>query len=275
MMRITSPVLAVTALLASPVLAGGPDWLDDHAKALERAEKAGRPIVVEFSKSDSSDACQALEQNVLGNSEFRKWSRQNAILLSIDFPENEILSGVVREQNEMLKQRFGVTRFPTVLVLTPQGHEAGRLGYKGESAAAWLKRLKPIAEAAGNADGWLTDHKVAMTLSKSTGRPVLVDFTGSDWCGWCIRLDQEVFDTAEFRRWAKQNVVLLKLDYPRRTPQPAALKEQNRRLARQYAVRGYPTILFLDHEGKVLGKYGYDRGGPEVWIRKAEGKMRR
>lgn len=116
---------------------------------------------------------------------------------------------------------------------------------------------------------WLTSYSEAAKLSKKTKKPILADFTGSDWCTWCIRLHKEVFDKPEFAAWAKKNVILLELDYPQAKPQPAALKKQNSDLQQKYQIQGYPTVLFLDHSGKVLGQYGYDQGGPAVWTKKA------
>jgi thioredoxin-related protein len=120
---------------------------------------------------------------------------------------------------------------------------------------------------------WETDAKKAMELSKKSDKPILADFTGSDWCGWCIRLHKEVFDTPEFAKWASKNVILLELDYPQAKPQPANIKKQNADMATKYKIEGYPTILFLNATGKVLGTYGYDAGGPKKWIPNAEKLM--
>lgn len=120
------------------------------------------------------------------------------------------------------------------------------------------------------AEGWTTSWDEAAKISKRTGKPILMDFTGSDWCGWCKRLKKEVFDTAEFQKWADKNVVLLELDYPRGAQQPEAVKKQNSMLAEKYQIEGYPTILFVNHKGEQLGQYGYDAGGPSVWTKKAE-----
>ncbi|MBC8065265.1 MAG: thioredoxin family protein [Chlorobia bacterium] len=116
----------------------------------------------------------------------------------------------------------------------------------------------------------MTDYGAALAMSKKTGKPILADFTGSDWCGWCIRLKKEVFTKPDFAAWAKKNVILLELDYPRRTPQSAAIKNQNEGLAAKYKIQGYPTILFLGSKGQVLWQYGYDEGGPKVWTSKVD-----
>lgn len=116
---------------------------------------------------------------------------------------------------------------------------------------------------------WLTSWDDAVKQSKERGKPILMDFTGSDWCGWCMKLDKEVFDTETFQKWAKKNVVLLKLDFPNEIEQSPELVAQNQALAQRYGVRGFPTIIFADQDGKPIGKLGYDRGGPEVWTSKA------
>lgn len=116
---------------------------------------------------------------------------------------------------------------------------------------------------------WMTDYQKALELSKKTGKPILADFTGSDWCGWCIKLKKEVFNQPEFDAWAKKNVILLELDYPSQKPQSATVKKQNEGLATKYKIEGYPTILFLGSKGQVLGQYGYDSGGPKKWTTNA------
>ena len=121
---------------------------------------------------------------------------------------------------------------------------------------------------------WLTDYNEAAELSIKTKKPILANFTGSDWCGWCKVLDKEVFNTAEFAKWAKKNVVLLELDFPRKFKLSAKLQKQNNALQRAFGVRGYPTVwLFKPGEGKnpkqnltLLGKTGYVRGGTKKWI---------
>jgi protein disulfide-isomerase len=114
--------------------------------------------------------------------------------------------------------------------------------------------------------GWIKKHAEAIAASKKSGLPMLVNFTGSDWCGWCVKLHKEVFATKEFKEWAATNVVLLELDFPNKKAQDAAIKAKNEELAKQYKVEGYPTILILDGTGKKIGELGYVAGGPTVWI---------
>lgn len=113
---------------------------------------------------------------------------------------------------------------------------------------------------------WLTDIDAAIKVASETGRPILVDFSGSDWCGWCIKLDKEVFSKKEFTDYAKENLVLLLVDFPKRKKLSASAKKKNDELAEKYGVRGFPTVLLLDEKGEVLGRSGYRRGGPAKYI---------
>ncbi len=99
-------------------------------------------------------------------------------------------------------------------------------------------------------DGWLVDYEEVLTESTKTNKPIMANFTGSDWCGWCKKLKKAVFDTKVFKQWAEKNVVLFELDFPRRTPQKPEIKEQNRQLQQTFKqfVRGYPTVLIFEIE---------------------------
>lgn len=115
---------------------------------------------------------------------------------------------------------------------------------------------------------WLDDFEKAKEYARDENKIILMDFTGSDWCGWCIKLDREIFSTPEFKNYAEQNVVLLKLDFPKRTPIAANVKAQNERLASQFGIRGYPTVIILNASGQQIGKMGYMDGGPGPFIEK-------
>ena len=125
---------------------------------------------------------------------------------------------------------------------------------------------------------WYTDVREAITESNKVHKPMLMFFTGSDWCGWCIRLQNEVLKTPEFTKWAAENVVLVELDYPRRIPQAPDIKNQNNELQQAFGIQGFPTIYFTSAEaidGKVnfkgLGQTGYVAGGPTAWLAVANG----
>lgn len=125
---------------------------------------------------------------------------------------------------------------------------------------------------------WYTDVKEAIKVSNKEKKPMMLFFTGSDWCGWCIRLQNEVLKTPEFNDWAQKNVILVELDFPRRTAQPDAIKAQNNELQQVFGIQGFPTVYFanakVNKEGKTnfegLGSTGYVAGGPTAWIASAD-----
>src|SRR6187551_1625406 len=95
-----------------------------------------------------------------------------------------------------------------------------------------------------NKDGlwWYTNINEAQIVSASSKKPIFAFFTGSDWCGWCHKLQRDVFAKAEFIDWAKKNVILLELDFPRNKQLPPALAQQNSELQQAFRVSGFPTI---------------------------------
>ena len=116
---------------------------------------------------------------------------------------------------------------------------------------------------------WYTDVKKADAISKSSGKPIFAFFTGSDWCGWCMKLQKDVFSKQAFIDWAKKNVVLLELDFPRKKQLPPELAQQNSGLQQALQIRGYPTVwlMYLEQEKgsekinlNTLGSLGYPSG---------------
>jgi protein disulfide-isomerase len=114
---------------------------------------------------------------------------------------------------------------------------------------------------------WGTDLPAALNQARSENKRVLLDFTGSDWCPWCIKFDHEVLSTDKFAAYAKDKLVLVLLDFPRTKPESATLKQANEALAKQFGVEGYPTYVLLNDSGKELGRQvGYAEGGPDAFI---------
>jgi thioredoxin-related protein len=109
---------------------------------------------------------------------------------------------------------------------------------------------------------WLTDYKKAQEEAKSSNRFLLMEFTGSDWCGPCILLQREVFSSPEFQDYAKKNFVLLEVDFPRTKTLPQEVVVQNQELAYRYGISVFPSAIILNGEGKKVGELlGYDPGG--------------
>jgi len=125
---------------------------------------------------------------------------------------------------------------------------------------------------------WLEDYDLALQKAETEDKVILINFTGSDWCKWCIKLVDEVFSKQEFADYANKNLVMLKLDFPRAYMQlneVERLSYPNYDLLGKYQIQGFPTILLTDAQGKVIGQTGYQVGGPQKYIEHLEKMINR
>ena len=130
--------------------------------------------------------------------------------------------------------------------------------------AAWA-----VSQVVASAGEWLTDVPKALDRAKAEKKVVLLDFTGSDWCGWCKRFDKEVFSTTEFKAYSTKNLVLVEVDFPNQKKLGPELKKANDGLKNKYKVDGFPTFVVLNGEGREIGRQvGYLEGGPKAFIAK-------
>ena len=135
-----------------------------------------------------------------------------------------------------------------------------------------IRQILPIIAAACMApcfaaEGWLTDMDAARKEAAEQEKNLMIEFTGSDWCAPCMQLRANVLTKPDFQQEARKNFVLLELDYPRRKEQSAEVKAANRKLAEQYGVTSFPTIVFADASGKPFG--GFVGGRPREDVMKA------
>lgn len=130
---------------------------------------------------------------------------------------------------------------------------------------AALVALHGVAFAGG--EGWSSDFAAAKKEAEESKKDMLVDFTGSDWCGWCIKLSDEVFKKDPFKDGVKDTFVLVEVDFPQdKSKLSAETQKQNAELGEKYAVKGYPTILLCDAQGRPYASTGYQKGGPEKYV---------
>ncbi len=120
--------------------------------------------------------------------------------------------------------------------------------------------------------GWLTSYDKAQEFAAKSGRPILLNFTGSDWCSWCMRMKSETLSKPEFIRFASSNLILVELDFPQTVPQPAAVKTANDATRKKFNVSGFPTFLLVNPKGEVLGRQvGYLKGGVGAFTNELQG----
>jgi thioredoxin-related protein len=133
------------------------------------------------------------------------------------------------------------------------------------AAATFAWALTASTFAAG--DLWVSDFEKAKQTATAEGKDLLIDFTGSDWCSWCIKLRKEVFDLDAFKAAGPKNFVLVELDFPQnKSKLSKETQEQNAKLQRQFGIQGFPSIVLADAQGRPYAKTGYQPGGPENYL---------
>lgn len=106
-----------------------------------------------------------------------------------------------------------------------------------------------------------------MAQAKAENKVVLLEFTGSDWCVWCMKFDNDVLSQPEFASYANTNLVMVMLDFPNAKPQCDSVKKANKDMQGKFKVNGFPTYVALTPDGKEIGRQvGYLQGGPQAFI---------
>ena len=142
----------------------------------------------------------------------------------------------------------------------------------------WLLIVFRFVTTVVNGSDWQTEYDQGLATAKVARKCVLLDFTGSDWCGPCIQMKKAVFAKAAFLNYAKQNLVLVEIDYPRVKTLSENIRKQNERLMHQYGIdkSGFPTVILLNPDGKILGQmegYAGERPADIIgWVEKLRGK---
>jgi protein disulfide-isomerase len=131
-------------------------------------------------------------------------------------------------------------------------------------AQSWKKDKEPEK---AKSKGWTDNFEQAKAEAEAFKQPIFAFFTGSDWCGWCMKLKKEALDTKEFAKFAADNLILFEADYPQGKKLSDKVTKQNAELKGQYEIRGYPTVFLLDAEGKTIGRTGYKEGGADAYVK--------
>ncbi len=266
-MKMYLSIVLMFSLLLSSSWAANQNWLTNFDDALKMAKKEKKPILADFTGSDWCGWCIKLHKEVFSKQEFTKYAAKNLVLLELDYPMNKPQNKALKAQNKKLAERYKIQGYPTVLLLDANGDVLSQTGYQKGGAVKYVKHLESLlSKSSSSASLWLTDFEKAKSIAQAEGKVILADFSGSDWCHWCIILKKEVFSKDTFKQYAKKKFVLLEVDFPSK-PLSKKLTQQNNALAKQYKIEGYPTVLLLDSKGRVLGKTGYQRGGAEKYIK--------
>jgi len=214
-------------LTLQSVAADEADWLTALDQPMAKAQSSHKFSLLFFTGSDWCVWCQKFDQEALSTSEFREYAEKNLVLVKLDFPRKAAQSDAIRTANAAWKERFKITGFPTLILLDSNFRALGRQGGYAEGGAnafiaeleQWKARAVPAAQTTATGLQWLTDLPQAQAQARDENKLVLLDFTGSDWCGWCMKLDEDTFSRPEFADYASKNLVLVQLDFPHNKPQ--------------------------------------------------------
>lgn len=133
---------------------------------------------------------------------------------------------------------------------------------EGYSSGQTQQQMPNVASTNIN---WSTDYGQAVQMAQQSRKPILLFFTGSDWCGWCKKMEQEIFASPEFAQAMGNSFIFVKIDFPMNTKLPPALAEQNNKLKQKYGITGYPTVVILNSSENILGEGGYQAGGGRAY----------
>jgi protein disulfide-isomerase len=112
---------------------------------------------------------------------------------------------------------------------------------------------------------WYKDYAQAAQMAAKEHKPILLFFTGSDWCGWCKKMDQEIFSSPDFATLMGNSFVFVEIDFPMNQQLPPDQAQQNTQLKQKYGVTGYPTVIILDSQGNFIAETGYRPGGGKAY----------
>jgi len=275
----------LAALLAAGAASAGELWTENAAEAMAQAAREKKDLLMDFTGSDWCGWCKKLEAEVFGQPAFQAEAPKHFVFLKLDFPHQRPLSAETKQQNADLQAKYGVRGYPTIILADATGKQYAKTGYKAGGADAYLKHLDELRRnrptpaeepavlpvAPSPTGGLWTENAVeAMAQAAKEKKDLLMDFTGSDWCGWCKKLDAEVFSQPAFQAEAAKRFVCLKLDFPHERPLSVETKKQNAEWARRFSINAYPTIVLADATGKPYAKTGYQAGGADAYLKQLD-----
>jgi thioredoxin-related protein len=248
-------------------------------EAITYSRKHYLPVVMLIT-SNESKMTQEKHAELLKNQPFVQFVNQNFAFCQIKFPDetdkspdaakfrafaaaNKILPGV---QMQIIVYDF--------FVQPPRSNILDRItNFSLQDTDPLIKELDSNIANPDYSGAWLDDWRQASFISNRLKRPMFILFT-QDTSEYCIKFDQEIFQTDEFKKYAKKNLVLMKVDFPKDPEHLKAqtdyIKEQNKSLADQYAIRGYPTVIILNFMGQRIGESKYMKGGPDFFLKQMD-----
>ena len=235
---------------------------------LKYAREHGLPLLVMLTQAEASEDARQAVRNVTSSQKFVRFINTHMAFVRATWPADDDFS---LEALELLRwaHRQKVPALPFQLVVWNPFKEqvVARVPTVDPlHIDPTLQRLRDVLPKIDYTGKWIEDYRQALAISAQTGRDVLMSFTSMDSSEWSQKIDKEVYQQEAFKDYARKNLVLLRLDFPKKTPQSPKTAEQNRLLAESHGVRGYPTVVFINPRGQKFGEAKYMKGGPAVFL---------
>ena len=273
-------------------------WLDDLEIAKARAKASGKMILAAFEGSDWCGWCKKMEKDVYTQPDFMPRVTPRFVPVYIDKPrDRDFLSEKCRERNPELHGEYNIRGVPCVVILDAEGKEIGRVGGYKQNVDALMERVDALVgraqdpsanicadekckrKAGGKTStpaGMTDDFEASCEQAKKEKKRILLVFSGSDWCGFCKRLDDDVLSEKKFIRQVSRKYVPVYVDNPRdRSLLSAKAQDQNPGLVDRYSPNGYPTVVVTDADGEELARFsGYGGDGSSAFMRRLEDSVK-
>ena len=272
-------------------------WFVNFTEAQKAALSENKNILLLNFGSDWNELSRKMEKILLPNEDFINLAEENFILLFIDSPMSLALPQSQLKHNNQVRMKYKiVNKIPHTLILNVQGQVVGEIsGFTGighylnqlqkfavsddenideEDSNADAEKLSPSADSpadimqnvpksysrwtrAAGQKSWHVNYDLAMAEAKKTGKKVYVLNTGSDWCGFCVKLRNELLDKKKFQKFAEKNLVVLYLDSPRKKKLHPEQIQHNMQIRKKLKFGGgVPSAIILDSNGKEIGRIG-------------------
>ena len=273
-------------------------WLDDLEIAKARAKASGKMILAAFEGSDWCGWCKKMEKDVYTQPDFMPRVTSRFVPVYIDSPrDRDLLSEKCRERNPELHHEYSIRGVPCVVILDAEGKEIGRVGGYKQDVDALMEHVDALVGRAQDPSanvctdgkrkrktdgktstpaGMTDDFEAACEQAKKEKKRILLVFSGSDWCGFCKRLDDDVLSEKKFIRQVSRKYVPVYVDNPRdRSLLSARAQDRNPGLIDRYSPNGYPTVVVPDTDGEELARFsGYGGGGSSAFMHRLEDSVK-
>ena len=206
-------------------------------------------------------------EELLNDQRFVKFVDRNVVFAQVDWP-NDADASKEAQAFRAFAARHKLAPVPLQIVVweRPDTVTARISGISPDTVENVISRIEAKLPHIDYTSGWIIDYNKARAIASQQDRFIFLAFTSMDDSEYSRKMDQEIFQTPEFKTYARKNLVLVRIDFPSATTQPAALAAQNKMLAELFAVRGYPTVIIENPLGQKLVETKYMKGGPAEFL---------